>query len=140
MKRIIAALVALYSAINGLTMLVDGPNWYIRVPGVPETGPYNGHFVQDIGIAFLAAGLSIAAAAWRLRYWPAGAAGAAFLAGHALLHLVEIGGGHDPHAIFDLLLVVLPAALAVYSIIPAKENHHAEIHRAPDAPQVPRSL
>jgi len=52
MKRIIAGLVALYSAVNGLIMLIDGPNWYIRVPGVPETGPYNGHFVQDIGVAF----------------------------------------------------------------------------------------
>ena len=140
MKRIIAGLVALYSAVNGLIMLIDGPNWYIRVPGVPETGPYNGHFVQDIGVAFLTAGMALAAAAWRLRYWPAGAAGAAFLAGHALIHLVEILQGHDHHALFDLALVVLPAALAVYAIIPTKERNHAEIHRAPDAPQVPRSL
>ncbi len=125
MKRIIAGLAALYNAINGLIMLIDGPNWYARVPGVTETGPYNGHFIQDIGVAFLAAGLSLAAAAWRLRYWPAGAAGAAFVAGHALIHLAEIVAGHDHHTIADLALVVLPAALAVYAIIPPKETHHA---------------
>jgi hypothetical protein len=124
MKRILAGIVALYSGVNGVAMLVEGPTWYARVPGVPETGPYNPHLVQDVGVAFLTAGLALAAVAWRPRYWPAGAAGAAFLAGHALIHLVEILAGHDHHALFDLALVVLPAALAVYCIFPTKEPHH----------------
>ena len=40
-----------------LAMLIDGQRWYSSVPGVVFTGPYNGHFVQDIGAAFFAAGL-----------------------------------------------------------------------------------
>jgi hypothetical protein len=42
-------------------MLFDGATWYASVPGVVETGPYNPHFVQDIGAAFLVAGLALAA-------------------------------------------------------------------------------
>ncbi|MGP8120810.1 MAG: hypothetical protein ACLP8B_09830 [Xanthobacteraceae bacterium] len=125
MKRVIASLVALFSGLNGLLMLADGAGWYGRVPGVPETWPYNAHFVQDIGIAFLVAGLALAAAAWRGRFWPAGAAGAGFLAGHALIHLAGILGGHAHHAAFDLAAIVAPAALAVYCIIPTQETNHA---------------
>jgi hypothetical protein len=125
MKAVIAFLVALLTGANGLLMLVDGAGWFGRVPGVPETGPYNPHFVQDIGVAFLVAGLALAAGAWRPRYWPAGLAGAAFLAGHALIHLVDIAFGHTHHAVFELLAVVVPAALALYSAVPAQEAHHA---------------
>lgn len=125
MKRSIAGLAALYNSINGVVMLIDGSNWYASVPGVTETGPYNGHFIRDIGVAFLAAGLALAATAWRLRYWPAGAAGAAFLGGHALIHLAEIIAGHDHHTLTDLAFVVLPAALAVYAVIPSREIKHA---------------
>ena len=46
-------------------MLAAGPLWYETVPGVPDTGPFNPHFVQDIGVAFLVAGLALAARAWR---------------------------------------------------------------------------
>lgn len=140
MKRFVASAVAIYCVLNGLMMLIDGANWYALVPGVPETGPYNPHFVLDIGVAFLAAGLALAAAAWRPRYWAAGAAGAGFLAGHGLIHLIEILEGHDHHALFDFALVVLPAALAVYAITPSKESHNAEVPRTPDAPQVSRPL
>jgi peptidoglycan/LPS O-acetylase OafA/YrhL len=125
MKRALASLVGLVSAINGLLMLLDGEGWYGRIPGVPETGPYNAHFVEDIGIAFLVAGLALVAAAWRPRYWPASAAAAAFLAGHALLHLAGLFTGHSHHAGFDLMAIILPAALAVYAAIPSQEIDHA---------------
>ena len=96
MRRLIAAILAIPTLFNGLAMLVAGPLWYETVPGVTETGPFNPHFVQDIGVAFLVAGLALAARAWRPRYWPAAVAGAGFLAAHALLHLVMIAGGHEP--------------------------------------------
>ena len=125
MRRLIAAILAIPTLFNGLAMLAAGPHWYESVPGVTETGPFNPHFVQDIGIAFLVAGLALAARAWRPRYWPAALTGAAFLAAHALIHLVAIIGGHDHEAIFDLLAVVLPAALALYSAFPNQGEHHA---------------
>ncbi len=122
MRRSIAAILAVPTLLNGLAMLVAGPFWYASVPGVTATGPFNPHFVQDIGVAFLVAGLALAARAWRPRYWPAAVAGAGFLAAHALIHLVAIIGGHDHEAMFDLLAVVLPSALALYSAFPAQEN------------------
>jgi peptidoglycan/LPS O-acetylase OafA/YrhL len=106
-------------------MLFAGPAWYESVPGASETGPYNPHFIQDIGAAFLVAGLALAARAWRPRYWPAAVAGAGFLAAHALLHLLMILSGHDHYAAFDLIAVVLPSALALYSAFPDKGECHA---------------
>jgi len=125
MQRLIAAILTIPTLINGLTMLVAGPFWYASVPGVTDTGPFNPHFVQDIGVAFLVASLALAARAWRPRYWPAAVAGAGFLAAHALLHLVMIIGGHDHRAGFDLVAIVLPSALALYSAFPAQGESHA---------------
>ena len=102
MRRTIAAILAPLNILNGLTMLLAGAFWYASVPGAVETGPYNPHFVHDIGAAFLVAGLALAARAWRPAYWPAAVAGAAFLAAHALIHLAIIVAGHDHHAAFDL--------------------------------------
>lgn len=125
MRRSLAVILAVPTLFNGLVMLVAGPFWYASVPGVTATGPFNPHFVQDIGVAFLVAALALAARAWRPRYWPAAVAGAGFLAGHGLIHLVAIVGGHDHEAVFDLLAVVLPSALALYSAFPAKGENHA---------------
>ena len=38
---------------NGLAMLFAGFWWYGAVDGVTETGPFNPHFVRDIGMAYL---------------------------------------------------------------------------------------
>jgi peptidoglycan/LPS O-acetylase OafA/YrhL len=125
MRRSIAVIFAVLSVLNGSIMLLAGPFWYASVPGASETGPYNPHFVQDIGAAFLVAGLALAARAWRPLYWPAAVAGAGFLAAHALIHLAAIFAGHDHHTGFDLAAVVLPSALALYSAIPNRGEHHA---------------
>jgi len=125
MQRSLAAILAIPTLVNGLVMLVAGPFWYASVPGVTDTGPFNPHFVQDIGLAFVAAGLALAARAWQPRYWPAAVAGAGFLAAHALLHLIMIAGGHSHHIGFDLLVIVVPAALALYSAFPAQGENHA---------------
>jgi hypothetical protein len=125
MRRSIAAILALVTVLNGATMLIAGPSWYASVPGASETGPYNPHFVQDIGAAFLLAGLALAARAWRPVYWPAAVAGAGFLAAHAVIHLAAILAGHDHHTGFDLAAVVVPSALALYSAFPNQGERHA---------------
>jgi hypothetical protein len=124
MRRMIAAILALPTVLNGLMMLFAGPNWYASVPGAAEIGPYNPHFVQDIGAAFLVAGLALAVRAWRPMYWAAAIAGASFLAAHAVIHLATIAAGHDHHAAFDLAAVVLPSVLAFYSAFPNKGEYH----------------
>ena len=125
MRRLLAAILAIPTVLNGLVMLVAGPFWYGTMPGVPDTGPFNPHFVQDIGAAFLVAGLALAARAWRPRYWPAAVAGAGFLAVHALLHVAILVGGHTHYPTFDLLAIVLPAAAALYSAFPNPGEQHA---------------
>jgi hypothetical protein len=125
MRRWISALLAVPTVVNGFLMLVAGPLWYASVPGASETGPYNPHFVQDIGAAFLIAGLALAVRAWRPRYWPAAVAGAGFLAAHTLLHLMMMVTGHDHHAGSDLIAVVLPSALALFSAFPNRGECHA---------------
>jgi peptidoglycan/LPS O-acetylase OafA/YrhL len=128
MRRSMAAILAVPTVINGFLMLVAGPFWYESVPGASETGPFNPHFVQDIGAAFVVAGLALAARAWRPRYWTAAVAGAGFLAAHALIHLVAMVSGHDHRAGFDLIAVVIPSALALYSAFPAPGEHPGEHH------------
>ena len=125
MRRLLAAILAIPTLANGLMMPAAGSRWYETVPGVTDTGPFNPHFVQDIGLAFLMSGLALAAPAWRPRYWPAAVAGAGFLAAHALLHLVLIAGGHSHHVASDLLAIVVPSALALYSAFPSQGEYHA---------------
>ena len=125
MRRWIAGIMGIFNAGNGLAMLFAGSNWWASVPGVPETGPFNPHLVQDVGAAFLAAGLALALRTWRPVYWPAALAGSAFLAIHAAIHLVLIASGHDHHAASNLAAVILPAVLAVYATFPAKGEQHA---------------
>ena len=120
MKHIIAAILAVFHISNGLDMLVDASGWWVRIPGVGDTGPFNPHFVQDVGAAYLAAGLGLAARAWRPAWWPAAMAGAVFLAVHALIHLGMIAMAMDHHAAVDLMIVVLPAALSVYAAFPPR--------------------
>jgi hypothetical protein len=125
MKRLIAAVLGIANALNGVIMLASGPFWYASVPGVSDTGPFNPHFVMDIGAADLVAGLALLVGAWRPAYWPAAVTGAAFIALHGLIHLVSIVSGHNHHATFDLFAVVIPSALAFYCAFPTKGVHHA---------------
>src|ERR1700722_13444100 len=119
MRKWIAGLVGVFSTGNGLAMLFAGSIWWAATPGVRETGPINLHLVHDVGAAFVASGLALAALTWRTVYWPAAVAGAAFLVIHAVIHLAMIVSGHDQYAAADLAFVVLPAGLALYSAFPA---------------------
>ncbi|WP_424630847.1 hypothetical protein [Bradyrhizobium sp. SYSU BS000235] len=125
MKRLIAIILAITTTLNGVVMLVNGPLWYASLPGVTDTGPYNPHFVLDIGAAFLVAGIALGVGTWRPAYWPAAVTGAAFIALHGLIHLVAIASGHSHHTTFDLLAIVIPSALALYCAIPDKGVHLA---------------
>ena len=125
MQRWIAAALAIFNGVNGLVMLFAGSVWWESVPGVSDTGPFNPHFVQDVGAAFLVSGLALAARAWRAAYWPAAVAGAGFLLVHAAIHLAMIVGGHDHHAAANLATVILPAVLALYSAFPNRGGQHA---------------
>ena len=38
---------------NGIFMLASPETWYFAVPGVTSTGPFNQHFLRDIGLIFV---------------------------------------------------------------------------------------
>ena len=120
MQRWLAGLLAVFNVANGLVMLFASSIWWAQVAGASDTGPFNPHFVQDVGAAFLVSGLALGARAWREEYWPAAIAGVGFLAVHALIHLAMIVSGHHDHSMEDLLAVVVPAALAVYAALPSR--------------------
>jgi len=112
-----AAIVLAIAAIaNGTFMLLDPERWYRDVPGVTTTGPFNQHFVRDIGLIFLLLGGSFLVGAarpqLRVAFW---AAPSIWLAGHALFHFWEVAVGIcGPGALArDFPAVTLPAVIGL---------------------------
>jgi hypothetical protein len=120
LRRILAAMLGVGGALNGAFMLSDSARWYDSIPGVAHTGPYNPHFVADIGAAYLAASLALVARAWRPRYWPAALAGAGFLAMHALIHVADLTLQRSTDPLTDIAAVIVPSALALWAALPEK--------------------
>ena len=116
LSRIITGLLAAILGANGLAMLFAGLWWYGAVPGVTATGPFNPHFVRDIGAAYLVTAGGLGAFAWRPREaWPALVGAAAFLTLHAAIHIFDAAYGTRPLADItrDFAGVYLPAILTV---------------------------
>ncbi|HEX7761261.1 MAG TPA: hypothetical protein VF459_17270 [Caulobacteraceae bacterium] len=123
MKRGLAGFLALVLGLNGLAMLFAGLWWYGAVPGVVTTGPYNPHFVKDIGAAYL---VCAAALAWRAMRPDAGqgalAAAAGFLVLHAGIHVADaaVCGNAVAALIRDLPGIFVPALITAWLALPAK--------------------
>ena len=131
MARTVAGALALFLGVNGVVMLFAGLWWYGAVPGVTATGPYNPHFVRDIGAAYLVTAGGLAAYAWRPREaWPALAASAAFLTLHAGIHVFDAACGTHPlsDVVRDFAGVYVPPLVAVIlAALPLrKETRHAQ--------------
>ncbi len=107
------------SLANALWMLAGPLHWYHELPAaVPDTGPFNPHFVRDVGCAFAAVGVALLWAA-RAPRWrpPLAVVSAIFLAGHALVHVYDtLRGALDAHHWWlDLPGVYLPAAAIAWA-------------------------
>ncbi len=115
-------LLALINTVNAASMLVDPSRWYQEVPAaVPDFGPYNEHFVRDLGCAFLTVTFVLVWAALRpaVRF-PLVATAAFFLVGHAVLHVYDTARGFvdADHWWIDFPGVYLPAlVLAAMTIL-----------------------
>jgi hypothetical protein len=97
--RIVSVLLAVLLAGNGLVMLFAGFWWYGVVPGVTATGPYNPHFVRDIGAAYVVAGGAMAAyVIWPRAAWSAVVGSAAFQLLHVGVHVFDAACGTKPLA------------------------------------------
>jgi hypothetical protein len=77
--------------VNGLFMLVAPVNWYFAIPGVTNTGPFNQHFIRDIGMTYAFVGAALITGAWtialRVLLWTIAAS---WLSAHALFHSWEV--------------------------------------------------
>lgn len=105
---------------NGLYMLYAPATWYVIVPTVTGTGPFNQHFIRDIGISHLLVGIGylwgIAAPVQRIWMW---GAATVWLTFHGIFHLWEIAVGicgtdviaQNWHAVY------LPAAVGLLGVI-----------------------
>ena len=113
---ILAGILGAGAVANGLIMLAAPADWYFAVPGVTTTGPFNQHFIRDIGLIFVLIGMAyIWGAARPVMRVPLWAAASFWLAGHALFHLWEVAVGIcGPSAIAqDFPAVTLPAIVGV---------------------------
>ena len=127
--RYLAALTGVALGANGLVMLFAGLAWYDAVPGVTATGPYNAHFIRDIGAIYVMCALALGWFAWRpAQGWPAMAAAAAWLTMHAAIHVYDATCGATPLAdvqrdfVGVYLLAAIPLALALFR----KPDHNPE--------------
>jgi hypothetical protein len=112
----IAMLLGVAMIANGIFMLVSPEGWYLAVPGVTSTGPFNQHFVRDIGLIFLLLGGAFLAGAAlphvRVLLW---AAPSIWLTGHALFHFWEVAVGICSPSVIprDFPAVTLPAIIGI---------------------------
>lgn len=109
-------LIGIFHAVNGLYMFATPAAWYAAIPGVAATGPFNPHFVMDIGLAFLASGvgLILGGTTWS-RAGSFAIAGAAFPLLHAGLHglgLLRHGLPHDPDVLWSEFAGVIGISIA----------------------------
>lgn len=110
--------------VNAFTMWFAPMWWYETVPGLTMMGPFNSHFVRDIGLIYLVSGLGL--------IYGARAPHVALFASlwpilHALFHawiFVQRGMPLDLIAATNLILIQLPAWLCLWSALDRLKDLH----------------
>lgn len=117
--QVILTLAAAFALFNGVFMLTDPFGWYDFVDTVKASGPPNGHFIQDIGIAFLVSGIVLAYAALNpVMRWGAAVVGNLFPTFHGILHIYEVVTGIcSPDIFWRDAPGVLGPAIAVWIVL-----------------------
>ena len=116
-----ASLLGISAFVNGLFMMIAPETWYWLVPGVPDRGPFNQHFLRDIGMIYLLIGAALFYGAlykstlyqkYRALLW---LMPVAWLVCHAIFHAWEVVVGiTGPESlIIDFAGVTLPALLGM---------------------------
>ena len=114
-QRGVLALAAASMGVNGVWMLADPIGWFAATPGVAESGPFNAHFVRDVGAGFfaLAAGLAFAIPPLPARFALVCVA-ALFAVLHASIHLTDAFGPQGrPLAGAEAGAILVPAVAAI---------------------------
>jgi hypothetical protein len=125
----LAVLLGVAAIANGIYMLASPESWYFAVPGVTTTGPFNQHFVRDIGLIFLFLGgaflVGAARPELRVAFW---AAASVWLSGHALFHFWEVAVGICTADAIprDFPAVTLPAIIGIAITLWATNDPHSQ--------------
>ncbi len=117
MQRLILVLVGVIYALNALVMWVFPLWWYETVPGITMMGPFNSHFVRDIGLVYLVSGLGLIYGA---KSYSVGVFACLWPALHALFHawiFVQRGMPVDAVSLTNLVLIQLPAWLTLWAAV-----------------------
>ncbi len=124
MRIKLAWILGLLCAANGIYMLLAPAAWYASIPGVPATGPFNQHFVRDIGAAYMVAGAGLIWFALDFRARPAALSAALFLALHGSVHLADAAAGRESldRMLADIPTIYLSAAAALWIAWPRKSS------------------
>jgi len=113
--RVLYTIAGLITLANGAWMLAAPRAWYLGLPAaVPDTGPFNAHFVRDLGVVYVVMSLGLAWCALHPdRCRPVHIGLTLLLGGHALLHVGDILAARLPssHWLVDAPLVFAPAVL-----------------------------
>jgi hypothetical protein len=104
--------------LTGISIFADPMSFYEIVPGLRLMGPFNMHFIRDVGLAFVVSGGALAWGAYvsaQLLVY----AGLAWPSLHALFH-IQIWGHRgfplDGIFAFDLVAVIGPPLLALLAM------------------------
>ena len=123
MLKFFYLLAGILTLLNGAWMLFFPEAWYRDFPaGIPHTGPFNSHFIRDLGVAFIVIALAFA---WCARYlnrsFPVHLGLTVFFTGHALIHVVELEVGRLPHShwLIDTPGVFVPAVIMIILAVPS---------------------
>ena len=93
--------------------------FYQTIPGLEVMGPFNQHFIRDVGLAFVASGAAMLWGTWTCNRGVV-IAGAMWPAMHGAFHMsIQIGRGLPGDLImwFDFLAVIAPAFLALFAAV-----------------------
>ncbi len=114
---------------NGVFMTIAPEPWYWAVPGVPDRGPFNQHFIRDIGFIYSLIGAAFLYGAiyskHRVHLW---LIPAAWLVLHAIFHVWEvIVGICGPESLAeDFAGVTLPALIAIALVYFSRQTSTSE--------------
>ena len=113
-RRILASILGVVLGLVATLMLISPETWYRLQPGVAAHGPFNSHFVRDIGCANLLAGVALVLVGFGVSSSRTLLAVAtAFLTLHAFIHLGEWAVGHPPTGAADFLSVYGPPLICL---------------------------
>ena len=115
---------------NAVWMLAAPLHWYQELPAhVPDFGPFNPHFVRDIGCAFATVGVALAWAALApRRRFALAAVGTLFYVAHAAVHVFDtLRHAVEPvHLWIDFPGVYLPAIVLLVAAVIARRREGGE--------------